>query len=193
MLFRSKPIQQIDYVKGKNATDMALTIDAMDFLYTSNYDIYAIVSSDSDFTPLAIKLREAGKSVIGIGKKATSEAFIQSCDNFMFMENIGLESEDKTLTSQIEKNNKTEKKQSTLNELDKFLQIAANTYQDENGFTNVSAAGAYIKRVKPDFNISNYGVKKIPEYLEKNNTRYEITKYKGKGVVNIIAYRIKNT
>ena len=67
-----KPIQQIDYVKGKNATDMALVIDALDFLYTSNYDTYAIVSSDSDFTPLAIKLRESGKFVIGVGKESAS-------------------------------------------------------------------------------------------------------------------------
>ena len=186
-----KPIQQIDYVTGKNATDMALTIDAMDFLYTSEYEIYAIVSSDSDFTPLAIKLREAGKKVIGIGKKSTSEAFIQSCDNFMFIEEIGLSSEESNVSLQVEKliDNKTKE----LNELDKFLQIAANTYQDEDGFTNVSSAGAYIKRVKPEFNIQNYGVRKIPEYLEKNSDRYEITRYKGKGVVNIIAYKIKNT
>ncbi|HBG65918.1 MAG TPA: hypothetical protein DDW78_05550 [Treponema sp.] len=186
-----KPIQQIDYVKGKNATDMALTIDAMDFLYNSTYDIYAIVSSDSDFTPLAIKLREAGKKVIGIGKKTTSEAFIQSCDNFMFIEEIGLPIEENNTSQPVEKS--LENKYEELNELDKFLQIAANTYQDEDGFTNVSSAGSYIKRVKPGFNIHSYGVKKIPEYLEKNSNRYEITRYKGKGVVNIIAYRIKNT
>ena len=186
-----KPIQQIDYVKGKNATDMALTIDAMDFLYNSAYDIYAIVSSDSDFTPLAIKLREAGKKVIGIGKKNTSEAFTQSCDSFMFIEEIGLSIEENNTSQLVEKTQ--ENKYEELNELDKFLQIAANTYQDEDGFTNVSSAGAYIKRVKPEFNIQSYGVKKIPEYLEKNSNRYEITRYKGKGVVNIIAYRIKNT
>ena len=81
--FAIKPIHQIDYVSGKNATDMALTIDAMDFLYNSDYDVFVIVSGDSDFTLLAIKLKESGKTVIGISAKGnTSEAFVSSCDNF---------------------------------------------------------------------------------------------------------------
>lgn len=186
-----KPIQQIDYVKGKNATDMALTIDAMDFLYNSDYDIYAIISSDSDFTPLAIKLREAGKIVIGVGKEATSEAFIKSCDKFFFVEKLGNNLLNESSNSN-EDNKSTEiKHNKTDTELDNLLKIASNTYQDEEGFTNISAAGSYIKRVKSDFDISLYGVKKLPEYLEKNPNLYEIKKYKGKGVVNIIAYRIK--
>ena len=109
----------------------------------------------------------------------------------MFIEEIGLSIEENNTSQPVEKTQ--ENKYEELNELDKFLQIAANTYQDEDGFTNESSAGAYIKRVKPEFNIQSYGVKKIPEYLEKNSNRYEITRYKGKGVVNIIAYRIKNT
>ena len=84
-----KPIQQIDYVSGKNATDIALTIDAMDFLYNSEYDGFVIVSGDSDYTPLAIKLKESGKTVIGIGcKESTAEAFVSSCDNFIYTENL---------------------------------------------------------------------------------------------------------
>ena len=75
-------------------------------------------------------------------------------------------------------------------ELNNLLKIASNTYQDEDGFTNVSAAGSYIKRVKSDFDILQYGVKKLPEYLEQHPKLYEMKKYKGKGSVNIIAYRI---
>ena len=183
-----KPIQQIDYVKGKNATDMALVIDALDFLYTSNYDTYAIVSSDSDFTPLAIKLRESGKFVIGVGKESASEAFKQSCDIYLCLEKLNMDSDE--VIEEVENN--VNNKETEIDELDRLLQIAANSYQDdETGYTNVSSAGTYIKRVKPDFDISKYGVKKLPEYIERKSDLYEMTKYKGKGTVNIIAYKLK--
>lgn len=183
-----KPIQQIDYVKGKNATDMALVIDALDFLYTSNYDTYAIVSSDSDFTPLAIKLRESGKFVIGVGKESASEAFKQSCDLYLCLEKLNMDSDE--VIEEVENN--VNNKETEIDELDRLLQIAANSYQDdETGYTNVSSAGTYIKRVKPDFDISKYGVKKLPEYIERKSDLYEMTKYKGKGTVNIIAYKLK--
>lgn len=189
-----KPIQQIDYVRGKNATDMALTIDAMDFLYNSNYDIYAIVSSDSDFTPLAIKIREVGKTVIGVGKESTSEAFIKSCDKFFYLERLGSVARTEKTVEQnggsSQENIILKPKNKLETELNNLLKIASNTYQDEDGFTNVSAAGSYIKRVKSDFDILQYGVKKLPEYLEQHPELYEMKKYKGKGSVNIIAYRI---
>lgn len=184
-----KPIHQIDYVKEKNATDMALTIDAMDFLYNSDYDIYAIVSSDSDFTPLAIKLREAGKIVIGVGNEKTPVAFIQSCDDFFFVENIqaihNKQSSDSTKMDVIDNQN------DDINELDELLKIASDKYQDADGFTNISSAGVYIKRVNPSFDINAYSVKKLPEYIAQKSALYEMKKYKGKGGVNIIAYRIK--
>lgn len=181
-----KPIQQIDYVKGKNATDIALVIDALDFLYTSNYGAYAIVSSDSDFTPLAIKLRESGKFVIGVGKESASEAFKQSCDQYFCLEKLNMDSGE--VSDKVENSEKKE-----INELDRLLQIAANSYQDESGYTNVSSAGTYIKRVKPDFDISEYGVRKLPEYIERKSDLYEMTKYKGKGTVYIIAYKLKDS
>jgi hypothetical protein len=88
--------------------------------------------------------------------------------------------------------NNVNNKETEIDELDRLLQIAANSYQDdETGYTNVSSAGTYIKRVKPDFDISKYGVKKLPEYIERKSDLYEMTKYKGKGTVNIIAYKLK--
>lgn len=186
-----KPIQQIDYVKGKNATDMALTIDAMDFLYTSKYDTYAIVSSDSDFTPLAIKLREAGKFVIGVGKKTTSEAFIQSCDKFISTEDLEtiIDEQNADVQSTEIRGDKHNKK----NELDELLSLIVSTqeYQDGDGFINLVDAGTYIKRVMPDFNIKNYGAKKLSEYIEQKSDLYEKKNYTGKGGVNIIAYKVK--
>lgn len=182
-----KPIQQIDYVKGKNATDIALVIDALDFLYTSDYDIFAIVSSDSDFTPLAIKLREAGKIVIGVGKENASEAFKQSCDTYLSLETIKAETDESSgKESNDEQNQKTD-----INELDRLLQIAEDKYQDDTGYTNVSSAGTFITRIKPEFNINKYGVKKLPRYIEQKPELYEVIKYPGQGKVNIIAYRIR--
>lgn len=187
-----KPIQQTDYVKGKNTTDMALTIDAMDLLHTEKYDGFAIVSSDSDFTPLAIKLRESGKYVIGIGESKTSEAFISSCDTFIYLEPLK-DIEDLPVSVDEKPETRTRlslRKKDLKFELETLLRIAYDRYQDDEGFVNVSSAGTYIKRVKPDFDIRAFGFRKLPEYLEANPQKYEIKKYAGKGHVTIIAYKI---
>ena len=187
-----KPIQQTDYVKGKNTTDMALTIDAMDLLHTEKYDGFAIVSSDSEFTPLAIKLRESGKYVIGIGESKTSEAFISSCDTFIYLEPLK-DIEDLPVPADDKPETRTRlslRKKDLKFELETLLRIAYDRYQDDEGFVNVSSAGTYIKRVKPDFDIRAFGFRKLPEYLEANPQKYEIKKYAGKGHVTIIAYKI---
>lgn len=189
-----KPIQQTDYVKGKNTTDMALTIDAMDLLHTEKYDGFAIVSSDSDFTPLAIKLRESGKYVIGIGESKTSEAFISSCDTFIYLEPLK-DIEDLPVPADEKPEAEPQvrvslRKKDLKFELETLLRIAYDRYQDDEGFVNVSSAGTYIKRVKPDFDIRAFGFRKLPEYLEANPQKYEIKKYAGKGHVTIIAYKI---
>lgn len=88
-----KAVQQFDYVSGKNATDMALVIDTIELLYTKTYDAFVIVSSDSDYTPLAIKLHESGVYVMGVGEKQTAESFRNACDEFLFLENISTAAE----------------------------------------------------------------------------------------------------
>lgn len=198
-----KPIQQIDYVKGKNATDMALTIDAMDFLYNSDYDSFAIVSSDSDFTPLAIKLRESNKEVIGIGEKKTSEAFVASCDSFIYLENLsdktqkkakfrfhfGKHADSENLGAADTADTKEEKE--TTTDLDDLLRIAYETWQDDDDFVDVSIAGQYIKRIRPDFDIRMYGASKLTEYIKKNPKLYEIKNHRI-GNKRIYEYRVKD-
>lgn len=200
-----KPIYQIDYVKGKNATDMSLTIDAMDFLYTANYDGFAIVSSDSDFTPLAIKLKEAGKFVIGIGNKQTSSAFINSCNEFIYCENLSVaeaEEIDESPASQEEpgkiagdadtkKPVLVTRRKNKDAELRNLLRTAWETWQDDAGYCNVSSAGSYINRVKPDFDITEFGFAKLPEYIKAFPDLYEVIEYQGKGTVKIIAFKLK--
>ena len=198
-----KPVHQVDYIKGKNATDMALIIDAMDFLYNSDYYGYAIVSSDSDFTPLATKLREAGKFVIGIGRKDTSSAFVKTCDTFVYLEDLQDNTKDVVSISDVvtleetkaKGNNKKGKSKETdaFLELDELLKIAAEieSYQDVDGFVNISSAGSYIKRVKPDFDIKKYGFSKLPKYLESKPKIYEVLRTKGKGTTMVCLYKLK--
>lgn len=210
-----KAEQQFDYVTGKNVTDIAMVIGAMDLLFTDKYDAFILVSSDSDFTPLAIRLRESGLYIIGAGESKTPESFKNACDDFILIEliegkedkkqeeDIERESKDKlsldnTGKEKVSKDNSTSStsKESSdllvnINEVHSLLKIAYEKYQNEAGFANVSAVGPYIKRVKPDFNSRAYGFAKLPELLAAFPDKYEITKYKGKGKVNIIAYRCK--
>lgn len=192
-----KPIQQFDYVKGKNATDMALTIDAMDFLYKSDYDSFAIVSSDSDFTPLAIKLRESNKEVIGIGEKKTSESFVASCDNFIYLENLSDKNEKRGKNkNKVEKSagaKESEQKEEKENgtDLDEYLRISYETWQNDDDFVDVSIAGSYIKRIKPDFDIRDYGARKLTEYIKKLPNLYELKSHRI-GNKMIYEYRVRD-
>ena len=189
-----KPEQQFDYVNGKNATDMALVIDTMNLLHKGIYDGFVIVASDSDYTPLAINLHESGVYVIGVGEKKTPEAFRNSCDEFIFLENLGRTNE---LKLPIPKEDDEEEEyyetgeDDDIEKIHNLLKIAWDKYQDDEGYVNVSSAGQFIKRVRPDFDVRTFGFIKLPKLLEAFPDRYEITKYQGKGKVMIIAYRCK--
>ena len=177
-----KAEQQFDYVNGKNATDMALVIDTMNLLHKGIYDCFVIVASDSDYTPLAINLHESGVYVIGVGEKKTPEAFRNSCDEFIFLENLGRANELKLSIP---------KAGDDVEKIHNLLKIASDKYQDDEGFVNVSSAGQFIKRVRPDFDVRTFGYLKLPKLIEAFPDRYEIKKYQGKGTVLIIAYRCK--
>ncbi|WP_037287738.1 NYN domain-containing protein [Saccharibacillus sacchari] len=192
-----QPMQQFAYTTGKNATDSAMIIDAMDLLYTNKYDAFVIVSSDSDFTKLATRLKESEVFVIGVGENKTPISFRSACDEFILTENLGeikiepiveKDAEKKvkeTLTEDIK-----EPVKESLNEVIGLLLKAHEKYEEE-GWCNVSAAGSFIKRIKPDFDVRTFGVTKLPELLEQLNEVFETDRYKGKGVVNIIAYKPK--
>lgn len=189
-----KAEQQFDYVNGKNATDIALVIDTMNLLHKGIYDCFVIVASDSDYTPLAINLHESGVYVIGVGEKKTPEAFRNSCDEFIFLENLGRANE---LKLPISKENDDEDEEYEpeedydIEKIHNLLKIASDKYQDDEGFVNVSSAGQFIKRVRPDFDVRTFGYLKLPKLIEAFPDRYEIKKYQGKGTVLIIAYRCK--
>ena len=195
-----KAEQQFDYVSGKNATDMALVIDTLDLLHKEIYDAFVIVASDSDYTPLAIRLHESGVYVMGVGEKKTPSAFRNACDEFLFLENMSKSSEISSSRSESKTNGRKEtagsdpEEQSNTDELrdiHKLLKIAWDKYQDDDRYVNVSSAGQYIKRAKPDFDARTYGFMKLPDLIEAFPEKYAMKRYPGKGTVTIIAYKCK--
>ncbi len=189
-----KPEQQFAYTTGKNATDISLTIGALDLLYTKTYDAFVLVSSDSDYTPLAIRLRESGVSVLGVGEGKTPAAFRNACDEFILTENLGSTEEYKATTQKaggaiVEPPSKPDG-QDSIEYIHELLKIASDKYQDADGWVNISSAGTYVKRVKPDFNAISYGYTKLPDLIKAFPQIYEYTTYPGKGTVTIFAYRI---
>lgn len=214
-----KPEQQFDYVTGKNATDIALVIDAMNLLHTERYDGFVIVSSDSDYTPLAIALREHNVFVIGAGERKTPESFRNSCDVFVYMENLSRrslpgafsgnepsETPVETGAFDLNEGGNPSKDESAgnsqcdcpsgdcfsrdgIDEIHCLLKIAWDKYQDDAGFADISSVGAYIKRAKPDFSAKNYGYGKLPDLVAAYPDKYEMASYPGKGTVIIRGYR----
>lgn len=181
-----KAVQQFDYVTGKNVTDMAMVIDAVDLLHTGIYDAFVIVASDSDYTPIAIKLHESGVYVIGVGEKKTPEAFRNSCDEFIYLENLTEKELPEVDDKDIQYEDNTDE---NIKEIHSLLKIAFEKYQDDDGYVNVSSAGTFIKRTKPDFDLRSYGYFKLPDLIEDYPDKYQIKRYKGKGTVTIVAYR----
>ncbi|OLP16787.1 Maebl [Leptolyngbya sp. 'hensonii'] len=162
--FAIQPIQQFKYTTGKNATDSALIIDAMDLLYTQNFDGFCIVSSDSDFTRLASRIREAGLVVYGFGEKKTPEAFVSACDKFIYVEI--LERTNTTEPSQVTKDTspdqaKTPNKQKIDKKLLKLFKTAYEAIAGEDGWANLGPFGAQLNKLSPAFDSRNYGYQKL--------------------------------
>ncbi len=156
------PIQQYGYTTGKNATDSALIIDAMDILYAGKVDGFCIVSSDSDFTRLATRLRETGMVVIGIGEKKTPQPFITACNKFVYIEILRQTLNTTKLTNKQSKDNIEVK---TLNKVDQelinLLVDSVNDIADESGWTSLGALGSFMLKKKADFDSRNYGYRKL--------------------------------
>ncbi len=172
------PIQQYSYSTGKNASDSALIIDAMDILYTGKVDGFCIVSSDSDFTRLATRLREAGMKVIGIGEKKTLNPFITACDKFIYLEILKPE-----IVVQAGNGNKKIIKnapvsvQKPLSQIDpeiiKLFRDSITDLADENGWAFLGELGNLLLKKKPDFDSRNYGYPKLLPLIRSMN-KFEI-------------------
>ena len=168
------PVQQYSYTQGKNATDSAMIIDAMDILYSGNADGFCIVSSDSDFTRLATRLREAGMKVIGIGEQKTPKPFIVACDKFIYIEIIAVPGEEEETPAQ--KTTKPKQKVS-IDKLDKQdIQLIASSISDiadENGWAFLGDVGNLILKKQPNFDPRNFGFQKLTPLI-KSLRQFEI-------------------
>jgi uncharacterized LabA/DUF88 family protein len=188
--FAIQPIQQFCYTVGKNATDSALIIDAMDLLYTRNFDGFCIVSSDSDFTRLASRIRESGLVVYGFGEKKTPEAFISACDKFIYSE-ILAQLEDTKLVEFA--TDKVQEKTSNVPDIDsnaiviagqklknnkKLMNLLKDAYEavdEEDGWANLGPFGAQLTKLSPSFDPRNHGYKKLSDLIRATG-RFEIKK-----------------
>lgn len=161
------PIQQYSYTTGKNSSDSALIIDAMDILYSEKVNGFCIVSSDSDFTRLATRLREAGMMVMGFGEKKTPKPFISACDKFIYLEILN-DTEDSDKESEniaTKRPEKAKSKKEPLSKVDsrtiKLITESINDLGDEDGWTFLGNLGSFIIKKKPDFDPRNFGFAKL--------------------------------
>ncbi len=165
--FSFNPIQKFSYTFGKNSTDSSLIIDAMDILHEKNIDGFCIVSSDSDYTGLAKRIREDGIFVMGIGEKKTPNAFVQSCEIFTYLENIA----PKSYESGKEKQKEEPEKNLDMALIDKAFEISVN----ENDEVSIAQVGLNIRKIDPSFDPRAYGFKNLTKLFQSLD-KYEVEK-----------------
>ena len=182
------PIQQYSYTSGKNSTDSALIIDAMDILYSGQVEGFCLVSSDSDFTRLAARLRESGMKVIGMGESKTPNSFIAACNKFLYLDILAAADEDETeeelkksggnrakktaakaVTRQKTKENAPavwQEPQTSLKTLRRALRTIVRENSDEDGWIFIALVGNLLLKRYPDFDVRNYGFSKLTPFLQ---------------------------
>lgn len=211
------PILQISYANGKSVADQALTIDAMDMLYTSNIDVFCLVSSDSDFTKLAYRIKEAGKKVIGMGEQKTKEALAKACDEFKILdliykndvENDEEKGEEKDIreTAAVEKSNAEETKtvaadiisdlaDESMEEPEAEISIPSeedivfeiSNLLDEEEWIHLASIGLQLSQSKPGFDARNYGYKNISAFMKSHEDKFETKKVKAQDNIHDVVY-----
>jgi len=175
------PIQQYGYTTGKNATDSAMIIDAMDILYAGNIEGFCLISSDSDFTRLASRLREAGKYVVGMGEKKTPGAFKAACNEFKYLDIIA--TEPPTQTSNVKQDEQMFTPESAKN----IISVMIDELSDDDGWANLSDIGNILVKRQPDFDVRNFGFRKLTLFI-KSLGLFEIKSERSKSGNNSLIY-----
>ncbi|NCT72445.1 MAG: NYN domain-containing protein [Xanthomonadaceae bacterium] len=195
------PVQQFAYTSGKNATDSSLIIDAMDLMYTRRFDGVCLVSSDSDFTRLAQRLREEGLTVYGFGERKTPDAFVQACDKFIYVEVLRSEASASSVPPSPPKPAKKAAKPSAkkpaaqaeptaapVAEAGKqeslplrLIRQAIEEASDDQGWAFLGAVGSYLNKVRPDFDSRLYGHKKLSDLLKAHPRHFTVEERAGEG------------
>lgn len=169
------PVQQYSYTKGKNSTDSAMIIDAMDILYSGKVDGFCLVSSDSDFTRLATRLREAGMKVIGIGERKTPSPFIVACDKFIYIEIIDSKStanepirteKKRNKSKSSRRKNEENEQQAQIRKVKRLISTSITDIADENGWAFLGDVGNLILKKQPDFDPRIFGFSKLTPLIK---------------------------
>ena len=202
--FSISPVQQFAYTSGKNATDSSLIIDAMDLMYTGRFDGMCLVSSDSDFTRLAQRLREEGLTVYGFGERKTPDAFVQACDKFIYTEVLRADvatTESKPRARNAKKRKAADggsakaqdgpstnanieppsTKASVLPMPMALLRRAIEDASDEQGWAHLGAVGSYLTKIRPDFDPRLYGQRKLSDLFKRDTRHFAIEERAGAG------------
>jgi len=181
-----KPVQQFAYTTGKNATDSTLIIDAMDLLYTRRFDGFCLISSDSDFTGLALRIREEGLTVLGFGERKTPEAFRNACHRFLFTEVLRSAAKPAVAEAPAKTGKPARKKPKAAAaakvEADsqqpafprEFFVEALEKASDDAGWANLGALGSYLVKLQPDFDARLYGFKKLSDLVKARKDTFRI-------------------
>lgn len=162
------PIQQYGYTTGKNATDSAMIIDAMDILYSGNVDGFCIVSSDSDFTRLASRLRESGMYVVGMGEKKTPAPFIAACNKFKYLEILAKNTTNSSTAAPQDVSSDIAE-MTPLKTIKQTILTIIDEVSDEDQWVNIGEIGSLLVKRHPDFDVRNYGFKKLTPFLKSLN------------------------
>jgi uncharacterized protein (TIGR00288 family) len=191
------PIQQFAYTQGKNSTDSLLIIDAMDLLYTGNLDGFAIVSSDSDFTSLATRLREAGKAVYGLGQRKTPEPFRTACTRFIYLEVLTKDEpvDEPADEGEVEGEGET----AALPDLRRLLTSAIDATSQDDGWAHLGGVGNYLSKTESSFDPRNYGFGRLitllrdQDYLDVDTEGSPTVRLKPKTTTSKVVTRKRTT
>lgn len=159
-----QPVQQFTYTRGKNSTDSALIIDAMDLLYAGNLEGFVIVSSDSDFTRLATRLRESGMTVYGLGRRKTPASFVAACDRFIYLDRLSQEPQEPAQRASPE-----EEPTALVPNLKRVLSTAITSTSKDDGWSNLAEVGSYLIKSHAAFDPRDYGHPKLGELVRKES------------------------
>jgi len=192
-----KPVQQFAYTTGKNATDSTLIIDAMDLLYTRKFDGFCLITSDSDFTGLAMRLREEGLTVLGFGEKKTPDAFRNACHKFVFTEVLrpSAAAEPTALAKKTENDQKTTSPQPPADAAEskqefpkKFVLEALEQSSDDAGWAHLGTFGSYLTKLQPDFDSRLFGYKKLSDLVKAKTDLFVTEERQASGSTQKVLY-----
>ena len=177
-----QPIQQFRYTIGKNATDSAMIIDAMDILHSDQVDGFCLVSSDSDYTRLATRIRESGLLVVGIGEKKTPRAFVSACNVFIYTENLSRKARSTGSTRPRKTNDLSSQDRELLELVNQAVDMVG---PDDDGWTRLSEVGTALRRIDPGFDPRSYGHRQLSQLIKGHGTQIEMRKIANGAIIEI--------